>query len=36
MNGVNKIGPTQFEVVKTDFEPSRDLDVLILSFHRYD
>ncbi len=35
MDGVRKIGPTQFEVRKTDFEPTRDLDVLILSFQTY-
>lgn len=29
--GVKKIGPTQFEVVKTDFDPQRDLDILILT-----
>ena len=33
MDGVTNISPTQFEVVKTDFEPSRDLDVLIVQFH---
>ena len=27
---------TRFEVKKTDFEPGGDLDVLILSFFRYD
>lgn len=32
MDGVKKISPTQFEVVKTDFEPTRDLDVLIVRF----
>ncbi|MEL7691625.1 DUF4424 family protein [Citromicrobium bathyomarinum] len=36
MDGVKKIGPTQFEVVKKDFEPTRDLEVLIVSFFRYD
>ena len=36
MNGGKKISPTQFEVVKTDFEPTRDLDVLIVTFFRYD
>ena len=28
--GVKKIGPTQFEVRKTDFRPRRDLSILIL------
>jgi hypothetical protein len=32
MDGVTKISPTQFEVVKQDFEPTRDLDILILDF----
>ena len=32
MDGVTKIGPTQFEVVKTNFEPTRDLDILIVGF----
>jgi len=36
MDGVKKIGPTRFEVTKSDFEPSRDLEVLIISFYRYD
>ncbi len=31
MDGVRKISPTQFEVVKTDFEPERDLDILIVN-----
>jgi hypothetical protein len=34
MDGVRKISPTQFEVVKQDFEPTRDLDILILDFYR--
>lgn len=29
--GVKKISPTQFEVVMTDFEPQRDLDIMILA-----
>jgi hypothetical protein len=29
-NGVKKISPTQFEVRKTNYEPDRDLDVLIV------
>jgi hypothetical protein len=36
MDGVKKIGPTRFEVRKTDFEPSRDLSVLIAKFHDFD
>ena len=30
MDGVKKIGPTLFEVRKTDFEPRRDIDILIV------
>ncbi|MEW4447455.1 DUF4424 family protein [Qipengyuania sp. JC766] len=33
MDGVRKISPTQFEVVKRDFEPTEDLDILIVNFH---
>jgi Domain of unknown function (DUF4424) len=33
MNGVKKIGPTQFEVRKTNFEPTRDLNILIVQWH---
>jgi len=29
-DGVRKIGPTQFEVVRTNYLPDRDLDILIL------
>ena len=36
MDGVKKIGPTQFEVVRKDFEPTRNLEVLIVNFFRYD
>ena len=36
MNGVTKIGPTRFEVVKTDFEPTRDLDIVIVKFASYE
>ncbi len=32
MEGVKKISPTQFEVRKTDFEPAKDLEVLIVGF----
>lgn len=32
MDGVKKISPTQFEVRKTDFEPSKDIDVLIVEW----
>jgi hypothetical protein len=30
-DGVKKISPTQFEVVKTDFDPDQDLDIVILT-----
>lgn len=30
MDGVRKVSPTRFEATKTDFWPTRDLDVLIL------
>ncbi|SDR49191.1 protein of unknown function [Rhizobiales bacterium GAS191] len=32
-DGVKKIAPTQFEIRKSDFIPTRDLDVLILTEH---
>jgi hypothetical protein len=32
MTGVKKISPTQFEVRKTNFEPQKDLDVLIVGW----
>lgn len=32
MDGVKKISPTQFEVVRTNFEPTRDLDVFLVEF----
>lgn len=32
MDGAKKIAPTQFEVTKRDFEPKRDIDVLIVSW----
>jgi hypothetical protein len=32
MNGVKKISPTQFEIVKTDFEPKQDMDILLVDF----
>jgi hypothetical protein len=32
MNGVKKISPTQFEVRKTNFEPTKDLSILIVQF----
>jgi Domain of unknown function (DUF4424) len=32
MDGVKKISPTQFEIRKTNFEPTRDLDILIVRF----
>ena len=28
--GIKKIGPTTFEMVKTDFWPDRELEILIL------
>lgn len=31
-DGVKKIGPTQFEVRKTDFEPQEDLNILIVEW----
>lgn len=36
MDGVRKISPTRFEVRKRNFEPARDLDILIIDFHRTD
>ncbi len=36
MDGVRKISPTQFEVRKTNFEPRRDLSVLIVEFFQTD
>jgi hypothetical protein len=30
--GVKKISPTQFEVRKTDFEPTQDLNVLLVNW----
>lgn len=32
MDGVTKISPTQFEVVRTDFEPTKDLEILLIDF----
>lgn len=32
MDGVRKISPTQFEVRKTNFTPTKDLDVMIVEF----
>ena len=32
MDGVKKISPTRFEVVKRNFEPRRDLDILIVEW----
>jgi hypothetical protein len=32
MDGVKKIGPTLFEVRKTNFEPKKDLEILIVKF----
>ncbi len=30
MDGIRKVSPTRFEVVKTDYEPDRDIDVLFV------
>lgn len=30
MDGIKKVSPTRFEVVKTDFEPERDIEVLFV------
>lgn len=30
MDGLTRVSPTRFEVVKTDFEPTRDIDILFL------
>ena len=32
MDGVKKTSPTKFEVFKKDFEPTQDLDILIVNF----
>jgi Domain of unknown function (DUF4424) len=32
MTGVKKISPTQFEVVKKNFEPTKDINILIVRF----
>ncbi len=34
MNGVRKISPTQFEVRKSNYTPTRDLDVMIVEFSK--
>ena len=36
MDGIRKTGPTRFEVTKTQFEPRRDIDVLIVDFIKQD
>ncbi len=36
MAGVKKIGPTQFEVRKANFEPTRNLDILIIQWGPFD
>lgn len=33
MSGVKKISPTQFEVRKTNFEPTKDINILIAAWH---
>ena len=32
MDGIRKVSPTRFEVIKTDYEPTRDLDLLFVTF----
>ncbi|APG63185.1 hypothetical protein LPB140_10735 [Sphingorhabdus lutea] len=32
MDGIKKISPTQFEVRKSNFEPAKDIDILIIQF----
>ncbi len=34
MDGVRKISPTQFEVRKRNFEPKKDLSILIVQWHK--
>ena len=36
MDGVKKISPTRFEVLKTNFEPKGDLDIMIAQWHETD
>jgi hypothetical protein len=36
MDGVQKIAPTQFEVRKTNFEPQKDLEILIVEFYDFE
>lgn len=36
MEGVKKIGPTQFEVRRTNFEPEQDLNILIVKWQDLD
>lgn len=31
MDGITKVSPTRFEVIKTDYEPDRDLDILFVA-----
>ena len=31
-SGVKKISPTRFEIRKTNFEPTADVDILIVEF----
>ena len=33
MDGVKKISPTRFEVRKSNFEPTRDIQILIAEFY---
>lgn len=32
MDGIKKVSPTRFEVIKTNFEPTRDIDLLFVTF----
>ena len=32
MDGIKKVSPTRFEVVRTNYEPDRDLDLLFVTF----
>ena len=34
-DGIRKIGPTQFEMIKNDFWPQRNLEILFLERHQY-
>ena len=32
MDGIRKVSPTRFEVIKTDYEPTSDIDLLFVTF----